>query len=67
MGTFVLWARFRLRCLYIPDTDSMNRNIGVLQTTIAELITVKEHQRKSMTTCMAGTATNSSFQPARTR
>ncbi len=26
--------------------ERLNRNIGVLQTTVAEMITVKEHQRK---------------------
>ena len=28
------------------DADDLHRNIGVLQTTVAEMITVKEHQRK---------------------
>lgn len=26
-------------------TDLVHRNIGVLQTTVAEMVTVKEHQR----------------------
>jgi hypothetical protein len=30
----------------IFDVSRTYRNIGVLQTTVAELITVKEHQRK---------------------
>jgi hypothetical protein len=35
--TLGIWAR---------RTDG-NRNIGVLQTTVGELVTVEEHQRKS--------------------
>lgn len=27
-------------------SQSMRRNMGVLQTTVAEIVTVKEHQRK---------------------
>lgn len=30
----------------MSKADSISRNIGVLQTTVAELITVKEHQRR---------------------
>lgn len=29
-------------------TLGLHRNIGVLQTTVAEMVTVKEHQRKKM-------------------
>lgn len=28
------------------EADLISRNIGVLQTTVAELVTVKEHQRE---------------------
>lgn len=38
----------------------MIRNIGVLQTTVAEIVTVREHQRRWMLSCADGTLTFSS-------
>ena len=32
----------------MADIRCAGRNIGVLQTTVAEMVTVKEHQRESM-------------------
>lgn len=35
-------------CVICPISNLVLRNIGVLQTTVAELVTVKEHQRTSI-------------------
>lgn len=35
------------RLLNVHDlANTMSRNMGVLQTTVAEIVTIKEHQRK---------------------
>lgn len=46
MGKFVLTTSFFARQESRHLADSRSRNLGVLQTTVSELITVKEHQGK---------------------
>lgn len=42
MGKFII----SVSMIAVSGADSFRSNIGVLQTTVAELVTVKEHQRK---------------------
>ena len=51
MGMFITTCPNERQTLGDRTSDIMcfYRNIGVLQTTVAEMITVKEHQRESET------------------
>lgn len=44
---------FMIFCVNHLNSNLVLRNIGVLQTTVAELVTVKEHQRMSIPSMFA--------------